>query len=112
MLGAEKKMEEDLDLFLYNNASQQKKKRKYETNIKPYKTTRIKSRNFMTNISWNGVKEEDLFDMGFVFDIYVLTTKNINPFSLEGIIFDVKVREMLNLFWEDCNEHSFYKLIC
>ena len=89
------------------------KKRKYETKkIKPYNTARIKSRNFLINISYNGVKQEDLFDRSFVFDIYVLTTKNINPFSLERKIFDVKDREMINMFWEDCNEPSFYKHIC
>ena len=89
------------------------KKRKYETKkIKPYNTARIKSRNFLINISYNRVKDEDLFDRSFVFDIYVLTTKNINPFSLERKIFDVNDREMINMFWEDCNEPSFYKHIC
>ena len=73
---------------------------------------RIKSQNFLTNISYNGVKEEDFFDRSFVLDIYVLTTKNINPFSLEGNIFYVKDREMINMFWEDCNEPSFHKRIC
>ena len=62
-------------------------------------------------MSYNGVKEEDLFDRSFAFDIYVLTIKNINPFSLERKIFDVKDREMINMFWEDCNEPSFYKHI-
>ena len=38
-------------------------------------------------------------------------TKNINPFSLERKIFDVKNREMIHMFWEDCNEPSFYKHI-
>ena len=66
----------------------------------------------MTNISYNGVKDEDFFDKSFVFDICVLTTKNINPFSLERKIFDVKDREMVNMFWEDCNESCFYKHIC
>ena len=47
-----------------------------------------------------------------MFDICVLTTKNINPFSLERKIFDVKDREMVNMFWEDCNESCFYKHIC
>ena len=75
--------------------------------IKPFNTTRIKSRNFLTNISYNRVKEEDLFDRSFVFDIYVLTTKNINPFSLEREIFDVKDQGMINMFWGDCNEPSF-----
>ena len=89
------------------------KNRKYETKkIKPCNTARIKSRNFLINISYNRVKDEDLFDRSFVFDIYVLTTKNINPFSLERKIFDVNDREMINMFWEDCNEPSFYKHIC
>ena len=89
------------------------KNRKYETKkIKPYNTARIKSRHFLINISYNRVKDEDLFDRSFVFDIYVLTTKNINPFSLERKIFDVNDREMINMFWEDCNEPSFYKHIC
>ena len=107
-----KKMNEDLDFFFNNNASQPKK-RKYETKkIKPYNTTQIKSQNFLTNISYNGVKEEDLFDRSFVFNIYVLTTKNIKLFSLEIKIFDIKDSEMINMFWEDCNEPSFYKHIC
>ena len=42
----------------------------------------------------------------------VLTTKNVNRFSLERKIFDVKDREMMNMFWEDCKEPSFYKHIC
>ena len=73
---------------------------------------RIKVRNFLTNISYNGNKEEDLWDRSFVFDIYVLTAKNINLFSLEQKILDIKNREMINMFWEDCNKSSFYKHIC
>ena len=60
------------------------KKRKYKVKkIKPYNTSRIKSQNFLTNISYNGVKEDDLYGRSFVLDIYVLTTENINPFSLK-----------------------------
>ena len=67
-------MEEDLGFLLSNNASQPKKK--YVTKkVEPHNTTRIKSKNFLTNISHKGVKEEDLFDGSFVFDIYVLTAK-------------------------------------
>ena len=89
------------------------KKRKYEVKkIKPYNTTRIKSRTILTNISYNKAKEEDLIDRSFAFNIYVLTTKNINPFSLERIIFDVKDREMINMFWEDsiCQPDNFLYL--
>ena len=45
-------------------------------------TTRM-SRKFLTNISYNKVKEEDLFDRNFALDAYILTTKKLNSFSLE-----------------------------
>ena len=67
--------------------------------------TRIKD--LSTNISYNNIKEEDLLDRNFVFDVYMLTTKNINPFSLETKIYDLKNREMIQMFWEECNEPSF-----
>ena len=64
------------------------------------------------NISYTGVKEEDLFGRSFIFDVYTLTTKNINPSLLEIKIFDVKDHEMISMFWKECNEPSFYKHIC
>ena len=50
-----------------------------------------KSRNILTNILYTGMKEEDLFDRSFVFDVYVLTTKTLIRFSLERKIFDIKI---------------------
>ena len=46
-----------------------------------YTTTRIKSRNFLSNIAYVGISEEDYYDKNFVFDVYLLLTKNPNPFS-------------------------------
>ena len=103
---ADEKMEEDLDFFLNNNVSQkivfngQKKIKKVgERKLRPYSTSRIKSRNFLKNISYTGVKEEDLYDRNFIFNTHFLITKNINPFSLERKIYDVKDREMIQMFW-------------
>ena len=42
-----------------------------------------KSRNYLSNISYYRVVKEDLYNRNFVFNIYVLLTKNLNPFSLE-----------------------------
>ena len=57
-------MEGDLDFLYDNNASQQKNDEKENPTsrrkIKPYSTTRIKSRNFLSNISYTGVKDEYL----------------------------------------------------
>ena len=57
--GGKKKMEEELDFFLSNNASQPKNMQ--QKKIKVYNTTRINSRNVLTNISSNEVKEENFF---------------------------------------------------
>ena len=75
-------------------------------------TTRIKAKNFLANISYNGVKKQDLFDKNFAFDGYTLTTKSINPFSLERKTYDLKNKEMIQIICEECNKPSFYKHIC
>ena len=101
-------MEEDLDFFFNNNTSQPKKESmRQKKSCHTINMSIIKSRNLLLNISYNGMKKDDLYDRSCVFDVYVLTTKNINPVSLERKIFDVKDREMIHMFWKECNELSF-----
>ena len=74
------------DFFLDNNAIEEKideKNNETRQKLKWYTTTRIKSRKFLPNISNNDVKEEDLHDRSFIFNVYMLITKNLNPFSLK-----------------------------
>lgn len=81
----EGKSKEDLNLF-YDNANKKKmttKKKKQNMSLKPQNTTRIKARKSLMNISYNGITEEDVSNKNFVFDIYVLLTKNLDPFSIE-----------------------------
>ena len=80
--------------------------------IKPYTNSRIKTRNFLLNISYTGVKGEDFVDNTFTFDAITLLTKNINPFSLERKIVDAKNREIIYILWDVCIEKTFYKHIC
>ena len=92
------------------NDEEEKKDRRRK--LKLYTTTRIKSRNFLSNILYNGVKEEDLYDRHFIFDVYVLMTKNLNLFSLEREIFDINNREIVRMLWEECIDQGFYKFAC
>ena len=62
--------------------------------VKPYTSSRIKTRNFLSNISYTGVKSEDFVDNNFSFDMITLLTENINPFSLECKIVDLKNVEL------------------
>ena len=80
--------------------------------IKSYTSSRIKTRNFLSNISYTGVKSEDFADNNLTFDTITLLTKNINPFSLGRKIVDAKNREIINMLWDECIEKTFYKNIC
>ena len=48
-----------------------------EEDLKPYTSTRIKLRKFLSNNSFTGVKEEDLYSRNFIFDVYVLVMKDL-----------------------------------
>ena len=80
--------------------------------FKPYTTTRVKSCIFLSNISYAGVSDDDVIDKNFCFDIYVLMTKSINPFSLERMLFDQAKHEMIYMLWKDRMPDDFYKFIC
>lgn len=56
------------------------KKRRKKRKLKLYTTTRIKLRNFLSNNSYNRVKEEDLYNRNFIFDAFVFVMKNLNLF--------------------------------
>ena len=47
-----------------------------------YYTTRIKSRSFLSNIAYVGINKENFYNENFIFDVYLLVTKNLNPFLL------------------------------
>ena len=96
--------EKSQDLFQDNNAVIKKK-------IKPYPTTRIKSRNFLSNISYGSVNDNDYIDRNFCFDTYVLLTKNINPFSLERKLTNQIKHEMIYMLSKYRMPDEFYKFI-
>ena len=48
--------------------------------VKPYTSSRIKTRNFLSNISYTGVKNEDFVDNNFTFDTITLLTKTLIRF--------------------------------
>ena len=65
------------DFFQDNNAI---KKKSFS---KPYTTTKVKSRKFLSNISYFGINKEYFYNRNIVFCIYTLLTKNLNPFLLD-----------------------------
>ena len=55
---------------------------------------------------------EDFYNVNFVFDVYSLITKNLNPFSLDRKLSDQNKYEMIYILWKECMTCAFYKHIC
>ena len=72
------------DFFQDNNAISTK-----------YTTTRIKSRNFLSNIAYVEINREDYYNKNFIFNVYLLLTKNLNLFSLNRKLADKVKHEMI-----------------
>ena len=78
---------------------------------KAYTTTIIKSRNFLSNISYVDINKEDFYNKNFIFDIYELLVKNLNPFSLDRKLNDMNKHEMIFVLWKECMPAELYKFI-
>ena len=63
-------------------------------------TTRIKSRNFFSNITYVGINKEDYYNRNFVFDVYLLLRKNLNLFSLDRKLADKTKHKMIYMLWK------------
>ena len=111
----EQKPENDHD-FSWGVESNQKQEsvmaKNLKRRVKPYTSSRIKTRNFLSNISYIGVKSEDFVDNNFTFDMITLQSKNINSFSLERKIVDLKKRKIIYMLWDQSIKRIFYKHIC
>ena len=115
MIEMEQKTEKDYNFSWIDEPNQKQESvmcKHVKRRIKPYTSSRIKIRNFLSNISYTGVKSKDFVDDNFTFDTITLLTKNINPFSLERKIVDVKNRDIIYMLWDECIGKSFYKHIC
>ena len=99
------KLEKSLDFFQNNNAI----KKKFFS--KPYTTTRIKSRNFLSNISYVCINKEDFYKKIFLFDNYTLLNKNLNLFLLDRKLNDHNKHEMIYMLWKECMSSDFYRYI-
>ena len=72
-------------------------------------TTRIKSRQFFSNIAYVGINKEDYYNRNFVFDVYLLLRKNLNLFSLDRKLADKTKHKMIYMLCKECMPVKFYK---
>ena len=79
---------------------------------KKYTTTWIKSRNFLCNFTYVGINKEDYYNRNFIFDVYLLLNKNLNPFLLDRKLADKTKHEMIYMLWKEFMSAEFYRHIC
>lgn len=71
----------------------------------------IKSGNFLSYISDMGINNKGFYNECFIFDIYLLMIKNLNPFSLDRKLSNQNKHEMICMIWKECMPTNFYKNI-
>ena len=81
------------------------------TRIK-YSPIRVKSRNFLSNISYTGISKGDFYNENFILDMYILLVKNLNPFSPQRKTSDKLKHDMVYMLWRECIPPQFYRYIC
>ena len=76
-----------------------------------YTITRIKSTNSLSNITYTGINK-NYYNKNFIFDVYLLLTKNLDPFSLDRKLTDKTKHEMIYMLWREYILIEYYKFIC
>ena len=81
-------------------------------NRKVYSPMKVKVWNFLTNISYNRVKEVDLTNYSFIMDCYTFILFYLVPFYVEWKFEDVVDRQKVQALWNCFMPSDFYIFIC
>ena len=106
-------VKKDQYFFLGNNVDQNQQKRKIiltrqssflrkRNSKKLYSATKIESRNFLTCISYNRLKQKDYDNQSFVIDTFSYILLHFNPINLERKFFENDDKDYINMIWVKC----------
>ena len=98
----------NLDIFLSDNVN----KKKQKSEINKYSSTKVKARNFLTNISYSGIKNKDYHNKSFDIDIFSFLILYLNPFYLERKFETIIERDYINVLWSFLMPETLYNFIC
>ena len=104
--------EKNQDFFQTEKSIVKRHKIRYTATRIKYSPSRVKSRNFLSNISNTGISKGDFYNENFILDVYILLAKNLNPFSLQRKTSDKLKHEMVYILWRECIPTEFYRYIC
>ena len=104
-----KSLEKELSRDIYLNDKEFLIKERKEK--KKYSSTKVKARNFLTNISYNGIKNNDYENKTFVIDIFAYLILYFNPYSIGGKFETEIERSYINILWSQLLPESFYTFV-
>ena len=87
-----------------NNVASKKKKMRQRQD---YSSTKVKTRNLLTNVSYRRFKQIDFNKKNFIVDTVSFLTQNFNPINLDRKLDQEKERDMVKFFWDECIPHEF-----
>ena len=79
--------------------------------IKTYNSSKVKARNFLTNVSYNRISTADFKNENFVIDCYTFMIIYLNPFYLERKFESIIEREFVNVLWSYLMPNKLYFFI-
>ena len=100
-----KSLEKELNLDIFSSDKDLKKQ------TKKYSSTKVKARNFLTNISYNGIKNKDYENRSFVIDIFAYLILYFNPYNVNGKFESELERSYINILWTMLLPQNFYIFI-
>ena len=104
--------EKSHDFYPTEKSITKRKKVRYTATRIRYSPTRVKSRNFLSNISSNSINKADFYNKNFILDVFILLVKNLNLFFLQRKISDKFKHEMIYMLCRECIPPAFYRFIC
>ena len=76
--------------------------------IKSYNNSKVKARNFLTNVSYNRITAADYKNKNFVIDCFTFMILYLNPFYLERKFESIIEREFVNVLWTFLMPNKLY----
>ena len=77
----------------------------------PFFSTKVKARNFLSNIAYRRIKSKDSNHISFITDVYPFLVEDFNPLFLDSRFTIEKDREMVNMFWQQCIPKTLLEFI-
>ena len=100
--------QQDQDFFL-DDKDVPKKTKRQQRNKTPYSSTKMKARNFLTNISYRRISDKDFKNVNFIIDMLSYILLYVKPFFLQLSYSDKEQRNMVKMLWEKCLPTKFYE---